>query len=192
MVTRRIVPANRAAKMFSRARRYRRRLRRRTVMVLAIVGAGLVGTSLFIQPRPLIIYNASASAPLGFYRVLSENAFRRGDLVLVKTPDSVRGLAAARNYLPLNVDLVKRIAALQSDRVCAINGIVSINGKAVVRQLAADNEGRPLPRWSGCQVLGAGEVFLLMEKVPDSFDSRYFGPVRAGSIIGRLVPIWLR
>jgi conjugative transfer signal peptidase TraF len=157
-----------------------------------VLGCCLIGSSVFSRPAPLIIYNASASAPLGFYRVLSENRIRRGDLVLVKTPQSVRELAAERHYLPLNVDLVKRIAALQGDRVCALGGVVSINGQVVARQLAADSKGRALPRWTGCQVLGADDVFLLMKPVPDSFDGRYFGPVPAATIVGKLVPIWPR
>lgn len=188
----RAIPANRAAKMLSRARRYRRRARRRAIIALIALGLGWAGGSIFPRPAPLIIYNASASAPLGFYRVLPVNPIRRGDLVLVKTPASVRKLAAERHYLPLDVDLVKRIAALPGDQICALDGIVSIDGKAVARQLVADSKGRPLPHWSGCQTLPTGEVFLLMETVPDSFDGRYFGPVPAASIVGRLVPIWLR
>jgi type IV secretory pathway protease TraF len=39
-------------------------------------------------------------------------------------------------------------------------------------------------------MLQAGEVFLLMEGVPDSFDGRYFGPVTTAAIVGRLVPLW--
>jgi conjugative transfer signal peptidase TraF len=178
--------------MHSRVRRYRARRRRRAIITLAALGLGALAASSFIRPVPLVIYNASASAPLGFYRVLPKNSLRYGDLVLVKTPESVRSLAAERHYLPLNVNLVKRIAALPGDRICAINGVVSIKGKQVATQLLADSDGRKLPHWSGCQVLTAGEVFLLMENVPDSFDSRYFGPVSADSILGRLVPIWLR
>lgn len=161
-------------------------------MTLAALSLVALAVSSSIRPVPLVIYNASASAPLGFYRVLAINSLQHGDLVLVKTPESVRGLAAERHYLPLNVDLVKRVAALEGDRVCAINSVVSIDGKPVAAQLPHDREGRPLPHWSGCQVLSASQVFLLMENVPDSFDSRYFGPVSADSILGRLVPIWLR
>ncbi len=188
----RVAQANWAAKILSRARRYAVRRRRRAVMTLAALSLVALAVSSSIRPVPLVIYNASASAPLGFYRVLAINSLQHGDLVLVKTPESVRGLAAERHYLPLNVDLVKRVAALEGDRVCAINSVVSIDGKPVAAQLPHDREGRPLPHWSGCQVLSASQVFLLMENVPDSFDSRYFGPVSADSILGRLVPIWLR
>jgi conjugative transfer signal peptidase TraF len=177
---------------FYRTQHRRRRLRRRAVLALAALGLGLAGFSSFTRSVPLIIYNGSASAPLGFYRVLPENSIRRDDLVLVKTPESVRMLAAERDYLPLNVDLVKRVVALNGDRVCASRGIVSINGNTVAKQLETDSKGRTLPRWNGCRTLGADDFFLLMENVPDSFDSRYFGPVPVASIIGKLAPLWLR
>jgi type IV secretory pathway protease TraF len=47
-----------------------------------------------------------------------------------------------------------------------------------------------LPHWDGCRTLQADELFLLMAAVPDSFDSRYFGPVSLSAVIGRLVPLW--
>ena len=177
---------------FYRTWHRRRRLRRRVVLALVVLGLGLTGFSSITRPVPLIIYNGSASAPLGFYFVLPANPIWRGDLVLVKTPESVRMLAAERDYLPLNVNLVKRIVALNGDRVCAITGIISINGNTVAKQLEADSKGRPLSRWKGCRTLGANDIFLLMENVPDSFDSRYFGPVPVASIVGRLTPLWPR
>jgi type IV secretory pathway protease TraF len=54
---------------------------------------------MFTRPAPLIIFNASASAPVGFYRGLPENPMRRGDLVLVETPASVRELAAQNDII---------------------------------------------------------------------------------------------
>ena len=177
---------------FYRTRRRRRRLRPRVVLALTVLGIGLMGYACLTRPAPLVIYNGSASAPLGFYLVRYADRIRRGDLVLVKTPESVGLLAAERHYLPLNVDLVKRVVALKGDRVCAVKGIVNVDGYAAAKQLKADREGRPLPEWNGCRTLGSGEVFLLMESVPDSFDSRYFGPVPIGSIIGKLTPLWLK
>lgn len=155
-----------------------------------MIGLGLLGLAMLGRPAPLIVYNASASAPLGFYRVLPTGVLDRGDLVLVRTPIGVRVLAAERGYLPATVPLVKRIEALAGDTVCAIDHAVTINGRHVANQLAADSMGRPLPHWTGCETLHAGEIFLLMPGVPDSFDGRYFGPVPVSAVIGRLVPLW--
>lgn len=169
-----------------------RRARLFAVVAAGLASLGLLGFAIFGRPRPLLIYNASASAPIGFYRVLPVGPIRRGDLVLVRTPNSVRPLAARRGYLPATVPLVKRIAALSGDTVCALHYVVRIDGQIVADQLIADHLGRPLPHWTGCHTLRPGEVFLLMAGVRDSFDSRYFGPVPTHAIIGRLVPLWHR
>lgn len=171
-------------------RRWRVRRRPRAVLALTLFGLGLIGLATLARPAPWLVWNASASAPVGLYRVLPGNA-ARGDLVLVRTPDSMRQLAAERGYLPQNVPLVKRVAAASGDIVCAAGDAISINGRVVAERLARDRLGRPLPTWSGCHLLDGAEAFLLMEGVSDSFDGRYFGPVPTADIIGRLVPLWV-
>jgi conjugative transfer signal peptidase TraF len=145
-----------------------------------------------IRPTPLIVFNASASAPVGFYRVLPAMPVTLGDLVLVATPEPVRKLAAERQYIPETVPLVKRAVAISGALVCASGQAVTIDGRHVADRRLVDGAGRVLPAWTGCHRLGADEIFLLMADVPDSFDSRYFGPVRVRDVIGRLKPIWLR
>ncbi|MEN2980460.1 S26 family signal peptidase [Tistrella bauzanensis] len=166
------------------------RRRPRAVLALASLGLGLIGLATLARPAPWLVWNASASAPIGFYRVLPGHAVR-GDLVLVHTPASIRKLAAERRYLPSNVPLVKRIVAAGGDVVCAAGDAISINGRVVAERLARDRLGRPLPTWTGCQTLEPDDVFLLMEDVTGSFDSRYFGPVPTAAIIGRLAPLWV-
>lgn len=140
---------------------------------------------------PILVWNASASAPVGLYRVL-HRAPRQNDLVLVQTPQNVAGLAAARGYVPLHVPLVKRVAAMSGDRVCTQGDAVVVGRSPAALRVAFDREGRPLPYWEDCRSLHAGELFLLMRDAPYSFDSRYFGPVPASSVIGVLRPIWTR
>jgi conjugative transfer signal peptidase TraF len=154
-----------------------------------VFGVAATGFPALIHPVPRLVWNASASVPVGLYIVLSGKP-SRGDLVLVHTPDSVRQLAAERGYLPANVPLIKRIVAAGGDVVCATGNVIFINGHAAAGRLARDRLGRLLPSWSGCHLLDSGEVFLLMRGVTDSFDSRYFGPVPATMIIGRLAPLW--
>jgi conjugative transfer signal peptidase TraF len=174
----------------NRHRRRRGRRRPRAILALALLGLGLIGLASLARPAPCLVWNASASAPIGFYRALPGDAVR-GDLVLVRTPKAVRQLAAERGYLPSNVPLVKRVAALDGDVVCAASDAISINGRVVAKRLARDRLGRPLPTWSGCHLLDSGEAFLLMEGVSDSFDGRYFGPTPTAAIIGRLAPLWV-
>lgn len=157
------------------------------------VGALIVLLSLatFSPPRPLLIWNVSASAPVGLYRIGGPDAVAAGDMVAARVPGRWRRLAGERQYIPVNVPLVKRVAAVPGDRVCAIGETVIVNGRRVARRRQADRRGRPMPWWTGCVTLRDGMLFLLMS-APDSFDGRYFGPTEAGDVIGRARLIWRR
>lgn len=149
------------------------------------------GLALTAPHRPRLVYNLTASAPIGLYRLTASGQPRVGDLVLVSPPETARRLAAERGYLPPSVPLVKRVAAVGGTVVCVADDRVTIDGIPVARRLKVDSKGRPLRLWSGCRRLGGGELFLLMTDRSGSFDSRYFGPVRADAVIGRLAPLWL-
>ncbi len=115
---------------------------------------------------------------------------RLGDLVLARILEEAADLAGARGYLPRRVPAAKRVAGLAGDRICGRGRLLLINGTVVAARLPADGLGRPLPSWEGCRTLGPDEVFLLTAEVGASFDGRYFGPVAAESVLGRLVPLW--
>jgi conjugative transfer signal peptidase TraF len=142
--------------------------------------------------RALLIWNATASAPIGLYRVTHSRALSRGDLVLAVPAPQLAAFAAARGYLPRSVPLVKRIAAVAGDVVCARAVSIFINGRFAAARRAADGKGRPLPAWHGCKTLRANEVFLLMPDAHASFDGRYFGPTPASQVVGLLDPLWTR
>jgi conjugative transfer signal peptidase TraF len=163
--------------------------RRAPILAASLVAVIALGLPLVARPLPRFVYNASASAPLGFYRLVPAGHLAPGDLVLAHLPDAAARLAADRRYLPLSVPIVKRVVALAGDLVCADSGIVVVNDRLAAATLAMDREGRPLPAWHGCRPLAPGEVFLLMPNIPASFDGRYFGPIPRTAIIGRLVPL---
>ncbi len=171
------------------------RARRRPLIVAGGIGLALLGLAatldFAVRPAPRVIWNASASAPIGFWRIHPGARVRTGDMVLATTPASVRQLAARRHYLPANVPLLKRIVARDGDEVCALGYEIFVNGRWIAERLDADRLGRPLPWWSGCERLRDGRVFLLMDAA-DSFDGRYFGPISETAIIGKAAPLWLR
>lgn len=137
-----------------------------------------------------LVYNPSDSVPRGWYRVMTAGDLHMGETVLVQLPASVRVFAAQRGYLPAGVPLLKRIAALPPQRVCIRDRVVLVDGHAVATALAHDTQHRPLPIWSGCRPLKAGEVFLLSATHPASFDSRYWGPICVAAVIGSARPLW--
>lgn len=157
----------------------------------------LLASSLFalgwvaIAPSPpRLVYNASDSVPVGWYRISPADSLAPGDLLLADLPSEVRSLAAQRSYLPANVPLLKTVAAMAPQRVCALDSQVRIDGVVVARRMRWDRQGRALPTWQACRRLIGDELFLLSSN-PASFDSRYFGPVSADAVIGRAQPLWL-
>ncbi|MGN6515291.1 MAG: S26 family signal peptidase [Rhizomicrobium sp.] len=139
---------------------------------------------------PRLIWNATASAPIGFYLVVQASPLHRGDLVLAVPQSSVQRFAAQRDYLPMGVPLVKHIRALGGDNVCSRDDIVTINGHIAARRLTRDHLHRLLPAWTGCSMLSNSELLLLNEDVATSFDGRYFGPTATAAVMGKLVPLW--
>jgi conjugative transfer signal peptidase TraF len=155
--------------------------------VLFAMSFGLAAMAIPAAQRPLLIYNASASLPLGFYRAETFDKPARGEILLVWLPQTARELAARRLYLPANVQLVKPVIALGGDFVCVESDRVTVNGEAVAMILKRDRQGRSLAAWRGCRSLESDEIFLL-SSAAGSFDSRYFGQ----SALPMYRPDWCR
>jgi conjugative transfer signal peptidase TraF len=162
-------------------------------MARALWGTLLALASLFapiiVDPHPLIIWNQSSSAPIGFYWV-EQKPLRAGDLAVVRLPGGTADLAARRGYLPHSAYLLKPVAGTGGDRICRLGGNVFIGRAFVARALDADRRERPLPQWQGCRILRSGEFFVA-SRTPASFDGRYFGPIQAENVVGRAKPILL-
>jgi conjugative transfer signal peptidase TraF len=163
---------------------------RRAILAVIAVGIAFVTTPAALKLAPRVVWNVSASAPLGFYFVSGRSPLERGDLALAELPESVRRLANERGYLPSGAPLIKHVAALPGDHICTIGRAVLIGGKVAARRLKRDSRGRVMPVWDGCRLLSTDEIFLLNADVPDSFDGRYFGPTRTDQVVRRLVPLW--
>lgn len=166
---------------------------RKKVVILATIAAALVATLVTLIPQtPHIIYNGSGSASRGFYRV-DRRLPVRGETGVIQPPPLIELMIVARNILPPATPLLKQIAATGGDEVCRSKGpdsVISINGKVVAEAFAKDQSGRDLPSWDGCMRLIDGEFFLLQPH-PNSFDSRYFGPVLRCDVIGVARPFWV-
>ncbi|WP_162986877.1 S26 family signal peptidase [Sphingomonas paeninsulae] len=156
------------------------------------LGIAAVVATIVDHPRPRLVWNASASAPVGLYAVTAITTPRRGDLVIAWPPSTMRDLAARRHYLPRGVPLVKRIVAVSGDRICAGGDAISIDDRLVAIRRSRDAQGRSMPQWTGCITLHRGTVFLLMTKAAGSFDGRYFGPTGPQDLIGKATPLWVR
>ncbi|MGV7120502.1 S26 family signal peptidase [Sphingopyxis sp. 550A] len=145
-----------------------------------------------LDPNPRLVWNPSASAPIGLYRIAPEDDPPVGALVAVTPPERLARWLSARAYLPEGVPLLKHVAAKAGQRACRIGDVVSVDAVPVAVALARDGQGRPLPVWQGCRTLAPDEMLLLNVAVPGSMDGRYFGPLPASTVLGRAIPILTR
>ena len=139
---------------------------------------------------PVLLWNASPSVATGLYRLISQPPLT-GVLAVIRLPEPFRTLAETRGYLRAGALLIKPVAAGAGDTVCRHGPLVTIKGRVVARAKTADQAGRLLPVWSSCFRLAPTHVFVLSQE-PDSFDSRYFGPVQRRHVVGTAVPVWVR
>jgi conjugative transfer signal peptidase TraF len=158
-------------------------------MSTSFVVLAIIGQSLFPN-TPKLIWNASASAPVGLYTVRTAADLGVTDLVAVDAPEPLASFLSQREYLPRGVPLMKRIAALSGQTVCRIGHNVTVDTIAIGEALTRDRRGRDLPVWQGCRTVASGEIFLMNWDVQDSLDGRYFGPIPKNSIVGRALPLW--
>jgi conjugative transfer signal peptidase TraF len=166
-------------------------MKRFGILLTGYCAIGALVIPAFIRPVPRLVWNASASIPVGLYAARPAVSVKRGDLVAAHAPAPVANLMAARGYLPLRVPMLKHVMGVAGQTICRSGMTVSIDGARVAAARLHDRMGRPLPSWSGCRTLRPGEVFLLNPASPDSFDGRYFGAVPARGIVAVLAPLWL-
>ncbi|WP_449043486.1 S26 family signal peptidase [Paracoccus versutus] len=166
-----------------------RKIRTTYLAVTGLVVLVIVGISV-TEIAPQLIWNASASLPIGLYRLEPPTALALGDLVAVTPPEPLAQFVTARGYVGPGVPLLKRVTALPGTRVCRSGSTITVHGQPVGKARVRDRIGRPLPTWQGCQVVGADQVFLMNREAEDSLDGRYFGPLPLGSVTARVVPLW--
>ncbi|MCQ9155185.1 S26 family signal peptidase [Acidomonas methanolica] len=150
----------------------------------------VIGALAFFHPVPRLIWNATASTPTGLYALRRTGRLHALELVAVRPPEPVASYLADGGYLPKGVPLLKHVMAVAGQTVCREGNAVIVDHVEAGVARDRDHLGRPLPRWSGCRTLTAGEVFLMNPTVPDSLDGRYFGPFPTTSIVARAVPLW--
>ncbi len=161
----------------------------RYVMATTAATLGIAITG-FVPTAPRLVWNASASVPIGFYTVTPTQRIEVPDLVAVMPPESVAAFMVERGYIARGVPLLKRVLGLPGQEVCRTGRTITVDGIEMGEALERDGLGRDLPVWQGCRVIGDDQLFLMNWEVRDSLDGRYFGPIPAASVIGRAVPLW--
>jgi len=130
---------------------------------------------------------------------------RRGDIVVFDEPAALRQprppnrsnvlVRAGRSVLqginvvkPQEVEFVKRVVGLPGDTIEGRQGNVYVNGQLLVEPyLPAGATTAPFAKVK----VQEGQLFMMGDNRPDSYDSRFFGPIPRSSVVGRVVVrIW--
>ena len=168
--------------------RHRRRGLTPAILAWAIVPCAACATLAAVVPQPSVLWNRTASEPAGLY-IRTAAAPARGRIIAFRAPAAAFPYADGRMGYLHRVPILKEIAAGEGDVVCERDGALSINGQWRAPVFAQDPRGGSLPQWRGCRSLGSGEFFVFSNRVPNSFDSRYYGPVTSSEIVGVFAPV---
>jgi len=178
----------------ARRRRWPRRALAETAITILVVVllAGLVRAFAF---QTFWIPTSSMVPTLGVYdRILVQKAFfswrdvREGDIVVFSHPplDHCGG--------PKEGDLVKRVIALPGQTIYSSGNSIYVNGRLLAEPYLPryDPLGPPIPDASSQHPyrVPPGEFYMLGDNRAGSCDSRYWGPIKGSSIIGKVVLVW--
>ena len=166
-------------------------LRMLLFMVLAILCAvtlpGIAGLRI----------NTTSSLPRGIYLITDDP---NAPLVEFCPQGVFSVLSSVRGYRPPGLcadgaaPLLKPVIAHSGDTVALSAEGIWVNGKLLPNTAPkhADTAGRPLTAWpSGVYTVGPATLWVASTYHPNSFDSRYFGPISLGLIRHRLRPLWV-
>jgi conjugative transfer signal peptidase TraF len=159
------------------------------VFATSISVIGVVVASFVSMPVKLL-WNASASTPIGFYDLEPAHDLKVGDLVAVMPPQALAEFLVDRGYIGRDTPLLKRVAALPGQEVCRIGADVTVDAVPFGDALDRDRIGRDLPVWQGCRRIADRDIFVMNSSVHDSLDGRYFGPLPVDSVIGKATPLY--
>ena len=139
------------------------------------------------------IPSASMVPTLSVYdRVLVQKAFfswrdvREGDIVVFSQPplDHCGGTQGG--------DLVKRVIALPGQTIYSSGNSIYINGRLLAEPYLPPNDrlGPAIASRQRPFRVPPGEFYLLGDNRAISCDSRYWGPIKGSSIVGKVVLLW--
>jgi signal peptidase I len=192
-MTRRAEPGPATPDSARRRRRWRRALAEAAAsLLLAVLLAGLMRAFVF---QTFWIPSSSMVPTLSVYdRVLVQKAFfswhdvREGDIVVFSRPplDHCGG--------PQADDLVKRVIALPGQTIYSSGNSIYVNGKLLAEPYLPHHDplGPQIPDASSLHPyrVPRGEFYVLGDNRAISCDSRYWGPIKGSSIVGKVVLVW--
>ncbi|WP_454762091.1 S26 family signal peptidase [Caulobacter segnis] len=164
------------------------------VPFLVLLGAAVAGLGALVAgprpERPWLVVNTSASEPPGLYW-RSARSPSVGERIAFRPPEP--GRAYVRDHMPQigRGGILKTVVAGQGARACVAGDQLRVAGHRPAPIAVRGSSGAALPRWRGCLTLERDQWLVLSTRIPNSFDSRYYGPVPQADVIGVYRPLWL-
>ena len=192
--------SERRAKRSEKGRKTRRTIIEWTILIgSALLIAILIKTFLF-QAFYIPSESMKPTLNVGDRVLVNKVSYRlhdvnRGDIVVFETPPKAEDANGTIK------DLVKRVIALPGETFSAHNGVVYINGRPLKEpylqkgvQTCAPNSGPTCRNGEGDIAdtkIPSNDILVLGDNRSASKDSRFFGPIKESSIVGRVfVRIW--
>jgi len=155
---------------------------------VAVIGFAVVGARI----------NTTASYPVGVYWEV-DAPLEKGTMVIFCPPKTAEfDEAKARGYIGAGFCpggyglMIKKIMGVPADHVAVSAEGLYVNGELVPnsKPFNADKAGRPMPRYpADGYTLSDGQVLLMSDHSPLSFDARYFGPISESQIRSVIRPV---
>ena len=139
----------------------------------------------------VIVINTSPSVAPGLY-VRSSEEPAVGKLVDFCIPPAARAYVLGRTgNSGENWYILKPIFAGPGDRINTTGDWLVINDQRIAPMPPNfDSAGRPLPVWRENRKLGRDEFFVFSARIPNSFDSRCYGPITRPAISSVRTPLF--
>ena len=119
-----------------------------------------------------IFLNLTASMPKAFYLKKSKTKLTIGEIIVFKLNSK-------------NGNFIKYVGGIEGDEFCIdASGALWVNGFPAA-QKNIDKYPDQTFNVSECQILKKGTLIVIGEH-PDSYDSRYFGPIESSQVIAQV------
>lgn len=164
-------------------------------VALALLGIGVIWPVLALaSPWYQLVLRSDDSLPdYRLFLIEKGREPKRGELVAFvmgqASADRVQPAGPARPYTRVGMLWTKRLVGVPGDRVEVRGRQVLVNGAVVGEGLERDRLGQPIRLAKFETPIPPGQYYVALPH-PRSFDSRYYGYVRAADLRGVVTPIW--
>jgi conjugative transfer signal peptidase TraF len=166
--------------------KYRRPNRVLTISLIALAVLGIAS----VYGERTIVINTSASVAPGLYMRSAGNP-AVGRIVDFRIPPAARAYVLGRTgNSGENWYILKPIVAGPGDLVDTTGEWLIVNGHRIAPMPPrTDSSHHPLPFWRDSRILHRDEFFVFSNRIPNSFDSRCYGPIQRDQIEAIRMPL---